>query len=291
MYYTVYKITNIKNGNIYVGVHRTTDLNDAYMGSGGQIKKAIKLYGLANFKKEYIAIFDNAEEMFNMESEIVNVHFTKRKDTYNVCPGGVKGFCKVKKEVTVRDIHGATFRVATDDSRYLSGELVSIQLGYTMAKDATGKLYRIKKDDPRYLSGELTYVFADTVVVRDASGRVFVVSHNDLRYLSGELVVLATGFATVKDKNGNKFRVSIDDPRYLSGELVGHTKGSTHTTETKNKISTANKIKSAGEGNSQYGKMWIHNLQLKQNKSIKKETFELWVNEGWLQGRKMKFQI
>jgi hypothetical protein len=32
--------------------------------------------------------------------------------------------------------------------------------------------------------------------------------------------------------------------------------------------------------------MWIHNLELKQSKRIKKDSE---IPEGWLKGRKMKF--
>ena len=45
MFYTVYKITNLINNKIYVGVHITKNLNDSYMGSGVNIKRAIKKYG------------------------------------------------------------------------------------------------------------------------------------------------------------------------------------------------------------------------------------------------------
>jgi Ni,Fe-hydrogenase III large subunit len=42
-----------------------------------------------------------------------------------------------------------------------------------------------------------------------------------------------------------------------------------------------------GSKNSNYGNMWIHSLELKQNKTIKKTDP---IPDGWIKGRKMKFQ-
>jgi hypothetical protein len=88
MFYTVYKTTNLINGKIYVGLHVTEDLNDDYLGSGRQIRDAIKKYGKENFKREYIKICETPEEMYNLEAEIVNEDFVKRLDTYNMKTGG-----------------------------------------------------------------------------------------------------------------------------------------------------------------------------------------------------------
>lgn len=86
--YTVYKTTNLINGKIYVGVHKTSNPNDSYFGSGIYIKEAISLYGKRNFKKEILAVFDTAEEAYKFESEYVNEDFVNRDDTYNLVCGG-----------------------------------------------------------------------------------------------------------------------------------------------------------------------------------------------------------
>lgn len=88
MYYTVYKITNNVNEKYYIGKHQTTDVNDNYMGSGKLIKRAIKKYGIENFTKEILFVFDNEEEMCNKEKELVIVS----EQTYNLCEGGTGGF-------------------------------------------------------------------------------------------------------------------------------------------------------------------------------------------------------
>lgn len=112
MKYIVYEITNKVNGKIYVGVHKTENLNDGYMGSGKNIKDAIKKYGIDNFDKKYIAIFDNPTQMFEMESEIVNESFVTNKNTYNISLGGLGSFEHVNKNYWTekkRRLHGLKY--------------------------------------------------------------------------------------------------------------------------------------------------------------------------------------
>lgn len=88
MNHLVYKITNLINGKIYIGIHSTEDINDLYMGSGVNIKKSIARHGVENFKKEILYNFDNYDDMIAMEIKLVNEEFILRTDTYNAALGG-----------------------------------------------------------------------------------------------------------------------------------------------------------------------------------------------------------
>ena len=100
MFYYLYKITNWFNGKIYIGVHKTINLDDGYMGSGKLIKRAIKKYGLEYFTKEILQQFNSVEEMLIMESQIVNKEFVKNENTYNLIIGGSPGNIFPRTEAT-----------------------------------------------------------------------------------------------------------------------------------------------------------------------------------------------
>lgn len=95
-YYYLYKITNTINNKIYIGVHRTANLDDGYMGSGTALKRAMKEYGKEFFTKEIIKFVDNEQELLEAEKEIVNEDFVNREDTYNLTLGGVSFYDLVK---------------------------------------------------------------------------------------------------------------------------------------------------------------------------------------------------
>ena len=65
--------------------------------------------------------------------------------------------------------------------------------------------------------------------------------------------------------------------------------GKKHTKAAKQKMSQSKKGKVTGKNNSQYGTCWIYHLELKQSKKIKQEELNIYLNQGWFKGRKIKF--
>lgn len=98
MFYYLYEVRNNLNGKIYVGVHKAKSLDDGYMGSGKIITNAIKKYGIGNFSKVILETFDNVEDMYSREKEVVNDEFLAREDVYNIRRGGLGGFDHINND-------------------------------------------------------------------------------------------------------------------------------------------------------------------------------------------------
>ncbi len=87
-YNYVYVLVNRVNGKQYIGVHRTDNLDDGYMGSGKLIKRAISKYGKQNFSKTVVASFESYKQALEEEKRLVTLDYANRPDTYNIREGG-----------------------------------------------------------------------------------------------------------------------------------------------------------------------------------------------------------
>lgn len=115
IYYTVYRTINLITKAEYIGVHKTKNLYDSYLGSGSVLKLAFTKYGKENFKKEILFVFDNPKDMLAKEAELVNEEYVKREDTYNLISGGIGR--EFISEETRKRIREGVVKSITEESR------------------------------------------------------------------------------------------------------------------------------------------------------------------------------
>jgi len=97
IFHTVYRTQNLVNGKYYFGVHKTKNPYDNYLGSGKVLKRAVEKYGEQSFIKNVCFIFDNAEEAFAKEFELIETYRGDRL-CYNLRQGGSGGFDWINRE-------------------------------------------------------------------------------------------------------------------------------------------------------------------------------------------------
>jgi hypothetical protein len=87
----LYKITNIKTGEYYVGKHRgmtqETRWGKLYWGSGTRIQNHVKKYGTNNLKYEILCI-SNTDYIFELESKYVTKELLQDDLCLNIVTGG-----------------------------------------------------------------------------------------------------------------------------------------------------------------------------------------------------------
>ena len=160
-HYLIYKTTNLINDKIYIGQHRTNDINDNYLGSGTYLLNAIDNYGKENFKKEVLFDFDNFSDMNEMETRIVTQDFIKSKSNYNQIPGGycnsnisgmvtakykhdtaLHGIYVTKEEFDKRDdLVGGKYGIASTNSSF-KGNVACVDIN-----DPTKKCIQVSKKE------------------------------------------------------------------------------------------------------------------------------------------------
>lgn len=211
MKYYIYKTTNTSNNKIYIGVHKTDNPNDEYLGSGKWIKRAIKKYGKDKFIKEILYEYDNKKDAYLKESQIVTSEFIEDVNNYNLNVGGKGGF----------------------------GHINNNGLNGNSKSQLSQKLLR--ENDPEWVQNKSRNC---SIVIK------------------------------------SQFESGVRSKKDFHCDWTGKN----HKEESKKKISLSHKGKHKGTNNSNYGNMWIYNLELQQCKLIKKDSI---IPNNWLKGRKM----
>lgn len=98
-YHFIYKTTNLLNSRYYIGMHSTNNLKDGYVGSGKQLRSAIRKYGVENFKVEILEYLTDTSSLILREKEIVNKDILKDPNCMNLMIGGKGGFISDEQQL------------------------------------------------------------------------------------------------------------------------------------------------------------------------------------------------
>lgn len=117
-YYILYETTNLINGKKYRGIHKTSNLEDGYLGSGLALEKSVKKYGKQNFKREILEFCSSYEELLEKEKVYVDDEWVRDKSNYNLKTGGQSA--GILSEESKKKISETLKR------KYDSGEIIAI---------------------------------------------------------------------------------------------------------------------------------------------------------------------
>lgn len=250
----VYKTTNIINGMIYIGVNSNNA--KGYLGSGVNIRNAIRKYGKENFSRTILYRYDTRDEALLKEAELVNAEFLLRDDTYNIAEGG--GIFTSINRVTVKDPTSISGYKSISCEEFINSDYEYLHKGMVTIIDNESKSgYRnITKEE--FNTGNYKHVLSNTVVIKcnyslsgyrrisidefntgnyihanselvtvvnpDNPGKHMHVTQEE--YAKGEYIHSTTNKVVAKCTNtGEIISMDKEDPRWTSGEFVGNTKG------------------------------------------------------------------
>ena len=257
MLHSVYKTTNLINQKYYIGKHSSVDPNDKYLGSGKALLKAIKKYGILNFKKEILFIYEQEVDAYNKEREILEeLDGINDPLCYNLCYGGV-GFWKgsnhsiyTKEKIS----EGNKGKVLSDEHKeklrnWHTGKIVSLETKKKLSELNIGKKHT--KETKEKLSS-----------INKGKKRTLEFCENQAKRQKGKAF-------------WPKGKPRSDETK---AKMSKAHKGKILSDETKAKLSEY-----TGDKNSQFGSMWITDGN--KNKKINKDEK---IPDGWRKGRFFK---
>lgn len=85
----IYKLTDTRNGKIYIGQHQSNTTDDNYYGSGVIVKAIRRKYGKNIFNKKILTVTENVSELDELEQYYIKKYQSNNpKIGYNLSPGG-----------------------------------------------------------------------------------------------------------------------------------------------------------------------------------------------------------
>ena len=92
MYGYIYKTTNLVNGKIYIGQHKSNTFDSNYKGSGKLIRRAFEKYGFDTFETTLIVECKDKSDLNKMEKQLIKLYNSNDLSIgYNISKGGDGG--------------------------------------------------------------------------------------------------------------------------------------------------------------------------------------------------------
>jgi hypothetical protein len=248
-YFYLYKITNNVNNHFYYGIHKTSNLDDGYMGSGKRLHAAYKKYGIENFTKEIIQYCNDWNELCQLEKSIVTEELVNDNNCYNMVPGGyyldeelLKHIGQINSEkqkgeknsqyntVCIYKIENNVYinkRIKREDLEiYLSngwnkGFKVNDTTKHKIA--SSNKVWIHNNDETKFIQKDKLQYYLDKGYKIGRTEK----TENKIERKIGSQKDYSNFYKTrilVEDNNGNRFFVDKTDERYLNGELKSYYK-------------------------------------------------------------------
>lgn len=182
--YYIYKTTCLITNRYYIGMHRTTNENDGYFGSGNLLKRSIAKYGKENHIKEILEYCNSKEELCKREAEIVNTELLKDELCLNMMTGGMGGATMTGKKCSLEVIEklrkANTGKKLSEETKKKISIKVSLSLiGNKRAKNSKGWVGKKHRDDSKILMRD-NHPFVKKVEMYTQDG-VLINEFNSLR--------------------------------------------------------------------------------------------------------------
>ena len=266
MYGYIYKTTNLINGKIYIGQHKSEEYDSSYYGSGKILKSAINKYGIENFSNTVLCYCESKKELDKLERQLIKQYNSRNPNIgYNISFGGEGGdlvtclpysdyekFCNHISELNKSGVVGMKGKKLSDEHKRKIGEG---NRGKVHSKEWVDKQRDKVKGKTAWNKG----LTIDDERVRKYARKKGVFKHSDETKLK---------ISNSKKGISNSIKNKDEWRKNLSNSLKGKKKSDAHAEKCR-KVAV--------------GRIWINNGS--ESKMIYPEDLETYIKEGYKKGR------
>jgi hypothetical protein len=126
-YHFIYKTTDTRNGNFYIGMHSTDNLNDGYVGSGNRLRKLIYKHGKEIFNMEILEFLPDRTSLKKREEEIVNSELLKEEKCLNLRTGG-DGFNSEEALIAINKSNEVQKKLISENKEWVKKRFLNFSL-------------------------------------------------------------------------------------------------------------------------------------------------------------------